>query len=323
MKINLLFIVFCLFFFSYGKSNAQFPIERKRETNLSISLQSYSFNKLLNDKIKGRGNGISLYELMDFAAENKFDAIEITGYFFPGYPEIPTDEFIYSVKKHAFQLGLEISGTGVKNDFANPDPELRAKDVKHVKEWIDVATKLGAPVLRIFSGNIPEGYENKWDEILVYMAASIKECAEYGQSKGVLLAVQNHGDFLKTADETIKLVKLVDSDWFGVVVDTGYFLTDDPYVDMEKVMPYAFSFLLKEGPVRTDPSIKTDLPRIMKILHQSEFRGYVPIETLSPKKSAKVENTATVKQKKYDPYTAVPEFLKDVRAAIQEEFKMN
>jgi len=275
---------------------------------------------MLNDKIKGRGQGISLYELMDFAAVNNFDAIEITGYFFPGYPEIPTDDFIYSIKKYAFHLGLEISGTGVKNDFANPDSEIRASDVKHVKEWIDVAAKLGAPVLRIFSGNIPEASENKWDEILVYMAASIKECAEYAQSKGVLLAVQNHGDFLKTADETIKLVKTVDSDWFGVVVDTGYFLTDDPYADMEKVMPYAFTFLLKEGTVRNDPTIKTDLPRIMQILHKSKFRGYVPIETLSPKKSTK---TAAVKKTKYDPYTVVPEFMREVRTALHNEFEMN
>lgn len=316
MKINLLIITFCFLFFVSGKSKAQFPIQRKGETNLSLALQSYSFNKLLNDKIKGRGAGISLYELMDFAAENNFDAVELTGYFFPGYPEIPSDEFIYSVKKYAFHLGLKISGTGVRNDFANPDSEARVKDIKHVKDWIDVAAKLGASSLRIFSGNIPEGYENRWDEIAKYMAESIKECADYAQGKGVLLGVQNHGDFLKTADETIKLVQMVNSDWFGVIVDSGYFLTDDPYVDMEKVMPYAFTFLLKEGPVRTDPSIKIDLPRIMKILYEDAFRGYVQIETLSPKKSKKNKPNPAVKKPKYDPYKVVPIFLNEVRGAM-------
>jgi sugar phosphate isomerase/epimerase len=223
------------------------PIQREGGAYIKTSLNAYSFSKLLNDKIKGRGNGMSLFDLMDFAAENNFDAVDITGYFFPEYPKVPSDEMINNVKRYAFQLGLDISGTGVRNDFANPDPAKRAADVRHVKEWIDVAVKLGAPVVRIFSGVIPEGYENKWDSIAVYMAASMKECADYGRQKGILIGVQNHGDFLKTADETIKLVKLVNSSWFGVIVDTGYFITKDPYVDIEKVMPYAVNFQMKES----------------------------------------------------------------------------
>src|SRR3954471_20825197 len=205
-----------------ANGNLAQPIQRVGGAYIKMSLNAYSFSKLLNDKIKGRGNGMSLFDLMDYAAENNFDAVDLTGYFFPEYPKVPSDEFIHDVKRYAFQLGLDISGTGVRNDFANPDPAKRAADVKHVKEWVDVAVKLGAPVVRIFSGVIPEGYENRWDSIAVYMAASMRECADYARQRGILIGVQNHGDFLKTAEETIKLVKLVNSDWFGVIVDTGY-----------------------------------------------------------------------------------------------------
>ena len=198
-------------------------------------------------------------------------------------------------------------------------PAKRAADVKHVKEWIDVAAKLGAPMLRIFSGTAFEGYEKNWDSIANYMAASIKECVAYAKSKGVLIGVQNHGDFLKTADETIRLVKLVDSDWFGVIVDTGYFLTADPYVDMEKVMPYAINFLAKESPFGNNSPIKIDLKRVMKIIHNSGYRGYVSIETLSPKTPK--GQPESKEQKAYDPYVAVPAFLKNVKAAVKDEFK--
>lgn len=300
---------------------AQKTIQRKGGSYVKVSLQAYAFNKLLNDFNLRGGKGMSLYDLMDFCAENNFDAVDLTGYYFPGYPEkVPSDEIIYDIKRRAFELGLDISGTGVRNDFANPDPAKRAADVKHVKDWIDVAVKMGAPVVRIFSGVIPEGYENRWDEIAQYMAASIRECVEYGKARGILIAVQNHGDFLKTADETIKLVKLVDSDWFGVIVDTGYFLTDDPYQDIAKVMPWAINFLLKESPVPKGSLIKTDLKKIMKILKDSGYRGYLPIETLSTKSPAKGAPT-TGKKTGYDPYTVVPEFLKEVRLAIQEEYK--
>ena len=288
----------------FAQSNLE--IARTGKAEIKISLNAYSFTKPLLDYAKGRGggqNGMSLYQFMDWAAEHGFDAVDLTAYFFPGYPEVPSDEFINSLKKYAFQLGLDISGTGVRNNFADPDPAKRAADVKHVKEFIDVAVKLGAPVIRVFSGPIPAGYENKWDEIAQYMAASLKECADYGKLRGVLVGVQNHGDFLKTADETIKLVKMVNSDWFGVINDTGYFITEDPYVDIEKIIPYTVNFQLKESVFGAASPIKIDLKRIMEIVQRTGYRGYMPIETLSPlggnkKKKAMADATSVVKSGK-------------------------
>lgn len=298
-------------------SNEANTFTRRGDSYVKMSLNAYSFSKLLNDHVKGRGKGMSIFELLDFSAEHNFDAVDITGYFFPGYPNVPTDEYINQVKKKAFQLGLDISGTGVRNDFANPDPAKRAADVQHVKDWIDVAHKLGAPVVRIFSGVIPAGQENNWDSIANYMAASIRECAEYGRQKGVFVGVQNHGDFLKTADETIKLVKLVNSPWFGVIVDTGYFMTPDPYVDIEKVMPYAINFQVKESVFGAASTVRTDVTRLMNIIKKSGYRGYLPIETLSAAGGNKNKRNqdATVTARPYDPYTLVPAFLKEIKAA--------
>jgi sugar phosphate isomerase/epimerase len=283
-------------------------IERHGGSYLKLSLNAYSFSKLLNDHIKGRGPGMTLFDLLDFCAENNFDAIDPTGYFFPGYPEVPSDEYINRFKRRAFNLGLDISGTGVRNNFASPDPEKRAADVQHVKEWIEVAAKLGAPVIRVFAGPVPEGYEDKWDEVAGWMVECLKECAEHGEKYGVLVGVQNHGDMLKTAEETIRVVRMVNSEWFGVIVDTGYFLTDDPYVDIEKVIPYAVNWQVKESPFGKASLIRTDLERLMKIIKRSGYRGYIPIETLS------------VKGRPYDPHTLVPAFLEEVREAIDAEF---
>src|SRR5271166_2733488 len=84
---------------------AQTPIKRVGGPHLKLSLNAYSFNKLLNDNIKGRGKGISLMELLDFCAEQNFDAIDPTGYFFPGYPHVPSDTYINDFKRRAFVLG--------------------------------------------------------------------------------------------------------------------------------------------------------------------------------------------------------------------------
>src|SRR6478609_4957649 len=146
---------------------AQKPVQRSGGSYVRTSLNAFSFSKMLNyyNKTQKRDSGMSMFDMLDYCARQNFDAVDLTGYFFPGYPAVPSDEFINDVKKRAFQLGLDISGTGVRNDLASIDPVKRAADVKHIKEWIDVAVKLGAPVVRVFSGPVPKGYENKWDSI--------------------------------------------------------------------------------------------------------------------------------------------------------------
>jgi sugar phosphate isomerase/epimerase len=126
---------------------------------LKTSLNAFSFNKPLMAK------EMDLYQLLDFCAENQFDAVDITGYYFPGYPDVPSNEFIFSIKRTAQRLGLAISGTGVRNDFTMADKEKREEQILLIKKWIEVAAKLGAPVIRIFAGAgaLPQGYT--WEQI--------------------------------------------------------------------------------------------------------------------------------------------------------------
>jgi sugar phosphate isomerase/epimerase len=278
------------------------PIRRVGGARLKVSLNAYSFDPQLINPTKGPNEGITLLELLDFCAENNFDAIDPTGYFFPGHPEPPTDEYINNFKRRAFELGLGISGTGVRNNFATPDKAARAADVAHVKRWIEVSAKLGAPVLRVFAGAVPEG--QKWDDVAKWMADDLRDCANYGKKFGVLIGVQNHGDFLKTGPQVLKIVGMVDSDWFGVIVDTGSFKTEDPYVDIAQVMPYAVNFQVKESVFGRDSTVRTDLPRLVKIIRDGGYRGYLPIETL------------VFPNRPYNPRELVPKFLAEVRSAI-------
>jgi sugar phosphate isomerase/epimerase len=295
-------------------AHAQTPIKRAAGAKLKTSLNAYSFNKLLNDNIKGRGKGISLLELLDYCAEQNFDAIDPTGYFFPGYPKPPSDKFINEFKRRAFVLGLDISGTGVRNNFATPNKEARAKDVQHVKEWIEVAAKLGAPVLRVFAGDLVEKKgeapkEIEREKVAEWLVEELKICVEHAQKFGVLIGIQNHWDWLQTSEQVIKIVKMVDSEWFGAIVDTGYFLTPDPYKDIAAVTPYAVNFQVKEKLDGQEMKVKTDMKRIVQIARQAGYRGYLPIETLS-KKSGEDD---------YDPRARAAALLKELNAAIESE----
>ena len=295
------------------------PVKRAGGASLKVSCNAYSFARLLNDQLKGRGKGISLFDFADFCAQQGFDGMDVTGYYFPGYEKdgagVPVDQYIFELKRRAFDLGLGISGTGVGNNFTVADQGARAKDVQRIKNWSEVAAKLGAPVLRVFADT--QMRAQTWqmasngatrDKVEEWIAADIRECADYAGKFGVIIGVQNHGDFLKTADDLISLLKRIDSPWCGAIVDTGYFKAADPYAEMAKAAPYAVNWQIKKSPlgVEDEEASPTDLKRLLKVIRESKYRGYLPIETLSPRGGAN----------NYDPYTVVPQFLKELREAI-------
>ena len=290
---------------------------------LMVGLNAFSFARMLNAVAKGRkGPGMSLFQLLDYCADpqHRFDAVDMTGYYFQNYSSteatVPADKFVDDVKRRAAELDLPICGTGIGNSFTGipfdregkkgivfskhegGDRTTIAKDIERIKAWVEVAARLGAPVLRVFAGLEPsylmtehiapsdphkkekaEKLRTWREQAFKWMVDDLSEVVEYGKRYGVIIGIQNHGDFLKTAVETIELIKAVDSQWIGVIVDTGYFLSPDPYLDIEAVLPYGVNFQIKEfvrvcpSPYMKPPLQPTDLKRLMRIIRRSGYRG--------------------------------------------------
>jgi len=240
---------------------------------LKTSLNAYSFNDPLT---KGE---MTIFDMLEFCANAGFDAVDITGYYFKGYPLVPPDDYLFAIKRKAFSLGIEISGTGVRNDFTIADKSKRDLEVMLVKNWIDVAVKIGAPVIRIFAGTQKnEGITI--DQVTEWMLKDIQTCVEYGKQRGVIIGIQNHNDFILTADQVIKIIRAINSEWFGLILDTGSFRQLDAYAEIEKAIPYAVNWQVKEKIWLNGTEVETDLERLMKIIKASGYKGYLPIETL-------------------------------------------
>ena len=144
------------------------------------------------------------------------------------------------------------------------------------------------------------------EQVEDWIVGHLKDCAEHGKKFGVIIGVQNHGDFLRTSEEQLRLVTRVDSEWCGPIVDTGYYKTEDPYKDIAAVAPHAVNWQVKESALGAASGVRTDLKRLVGIIRASGYRGYLPIETLS------------AANKEYDPFKAVPQFLAEFRAALGE-----
>ncbi len=252
------------------------PLEEKRllETYCpTLSLNAYSFNDVLLD------GSMSLEQLFLFAAETGFAAVDLTAYYIPGYPLSPSDELLYEIKRKAFRKGISFSGTGVRNDFTLKDPEKLAEEIEHVKQWIIAASKLGAPNLRVFDGKAKVGGVAA-DPIRKQVVDAFRECALFGSRYGVNVAFQNHLDFLVKTEDIIDILKRVDSEWFGLMLDTGSVAGSDPYHEIEKLIPYAVSWHVKENVRMGEDSVPADFPKLMSIIHKGAYQGFLPLETL-------------------------------------------
>jgi sugar phosphate isomerase/epimerase len=250
------------------------PIKNNTTSRLQYSINAYSFNSEL------RSGEMTFYDMMEYAADIGLDAIDLTGYYFNSYPEIPSNKELFNLKRKALELGLDIAWTGVRNDFATPNLVKRNNDIELIKNWLQVSSKIGSPLMRIFTGRHKNENYSKQD-VKEWMVNDFKTCAKYGELHGVIVGLQNHDEFLFTSEEVIDMLKRVNSDWFGLILDCGSLPSNDPYKEIENLAPYANYFFVKEHVKQEDSTkVSADLQRIAKIIQSSNYRGYVSFESL-------------------------------------------
>ncbi len=270
--------------------------DRKGGAKLKRSCCAYSFNRLLP---RGKKPGkMTMEQFVDFCAEQDLDGTELTSYYFP--PDADTAYF-KRIRRRAFLNGLDVSGTAIGNTFTLPAGEKRDQQIAMTKQWIDRAAEFAAPTIRIFAGRVPKqgGVEQgrKW------FVECMEQVLPHAEKRGVFLALENHGGIVTTGDQTLACLQAVESDWFGLNLDTGNFREPDPYASIERCAPYAVNVHLKVHVHSTSKgSAPADYNRIVGILKASGYRGYVALEY----------------EAKEDPFQAAPKHLAAVEQAIKK-----
>ena len=253
------------------------PPGRNGKSHMKLSLAGYSFSRLLPTRptpAQEKSAKMTMDGFIKVAADQDIDGVEPTTYYFP---KTVTDEYLVNMKELTFRLGLDISGTAIGNDFCVAEGPGREKQLSDARTWIDHAAVLGAPVIRIFAGKVPKGDTE---------AAAIARCIEginqvlaHAEKRGVFLALENHGGIPSTPAQMMRIIKGVrKSKFFGVNLDGGNFRTDDPYRDMAVIAPYAINAQVKVSIFRDGKKEAADLERVIKILRDADYRGYVVLE---------------------------------------------
>lgn len=227
---------------------------------------AYSYRDLLTK------NRMTLFEFIKTCSDMGLDGVELTAYYFPDTQRSTLNE----IKRFCFSLGINISGTAVGNNFAQADPDKVKEHIEMVKSWVDHSVILGAPCIRIFAGNIPEGdtEENTFQRVV----NALKSVVPYAEERGVTLALENHGGITTTPEQTLRLLNAVKSPWFGWNMDGGNF-KGDPYPQFEKVVDRAVNVHAKTHHRNaSDQLTEVDYRRVLSMLKKRDYRGYVSIE---------------------------------------------
>lgn len=274
------------------------PITRASKSPLKLSLAAYSMRKYLPDTRKNpeaKGE-MDMLGFIDYAATLGVEGAELTSYFMPSPLSLSEKN---ALKLRAHMLGLDISGGAIGNNFTyEPGSEEGLAQMRYTREWIDHYADIGAPVIRVFGGKPPRSISE--ERAVENIKTNMRIACDYAGVKGVILGMENH-DFLIDIDRMIPIVEAIDSPWFGVCLDSGNIApTSNPYKELARIAPYSVNAQIKvEIPVNGKKE-HTDLARVINILKNANYRGYVTLEYES------AEN----------PYKAIPEYLKKLRNLI-------
>jgi sugar phosphate isomerase/epimerase len=241
---------------------------------MKLGCNIWSYHRAVNSK------KISQLEWVEKCAkELKLDGVELLDYGFPesvvkGNP--PDGDYLKKIKKLCTDLNLEIYLVSSASNFGFVDEKKLKESIEYVKKWIDISYYLGAPATRFFAGHAEplEDQENGWKSLI----KATKICTEYAESKGIVLALENHNGkgFIKTSEDVFKLFNAINSPWLKLCLDTGNFT--DLYTSIEKTAHLATVVHAKTFEIKSGVEKKLNYDKIFKIMKKVNFRGYFSIE---------------------------------------------
>ena len=248
---------------------------------------AYSFRNEL------KSGQMTYADLIRMAADTGTDGIDLTTYWLAD----TSDETLFALKKLAYRLSVSLYSIGIRARMAQPTPELRAAEVATVRQWLDVAERLGSAHIRVFGGNVPKGATEA--QAVDWAAETLKRCAEEAGRKGITLGVEDDGGITTTAEQTVGIVRKANSPWVGVNLDIGNF-PSDAYREIEICAPLASNVHFKSHVQAEGRRQPADWPKILGILRKAGYVGYLALEY----------------EENEDPRSAVPQLLARLRESI-------
>jgi len=245
-----------------------------------LAVASWSFHELLDipeNRAKKRDKLIPMINFPAMVADRyKIHNLELLGPHFPS-----TDAaYLHDLRAAVDRAGCRVINlpAGGRASLYDPDPGIREAAVTDGKKWIDVAIALGSPSMRL---NITGARNTKPNVELT--AAGLSKVARYGESKNVVVNLENDDPETEDAFFIVKVIDRVNSPWLRALPDfCNSMLKGDPKFNYDAVAAmfhraYNISHV-KDSEVDNGKVFRTDLARTFGIAKASGYKGYFSIE---------------------------------------------
>ena len=150
-------------------------------------------------------------QTLDFAAAHGFAAVELRGILdqmdLSKVPELQPDR-LAQTKRELADRGLAVSDLGASVNLHEQDQAKRATAMAETRRFIDLASAMGSPYVRVFGNEYPKGMERR--AVLEYIGAGLRELGEYGRPRNVTVILESHGAFADSPT-LLELMRLADS----------------------------------------------------------------------------------------------------------------
>lgn len=256
----------------FATMNADTPLFR-------ISIAQWSLHKLL---FAGE------IDNLDFAHEARsmgFDAIEYVNAFFKDKAE--DSSYLREMNARAADQGvtqLLIMCDGEGN-LGDADDTKRKQAIENHHKWVHAAKTLGCHSIRVNAAS-----SGSYEEQQKLAADGLRRLTEFAEPYGINVIVENHGGFSSNGAWLSGVMKKVDHPMCGTLPDFGNFCMDwsrssepdawyDRYKGTEELMPFAKAVSAKSHEFDGDGNeTGTDYRRMMKVVLDSGYRGWVGVE---------------------------------------------
>lgn len=244
----------------------------------SISLAEWSFHRAL------RAGDM---EHLDFAAVAKrdygLDGIEYVNTFF--FDKARDAGYLNDMSSRAEGEGVQslLIMCDEEGDLGNDDDAARDTAIQNHHKWIEAAKTLGCHSIRVNARSNP-GLD--FDEQQKLAADGLRRLCELADPYGIDVIVENHGGISSNGAWLAAVMKRVDHPRVGTLPDFGNFMIQsdpeewyDRYQGVRELMPYAKAVSAKSHDFDANGNeTGTDYDRMLKIVLDAGYRGYIGIE---------------------------------------------
>ncbi len=258
-----------------------------------IALAEWSLNKRMFKR-----EGAEPLDHLDFCKTARsfgIDGVEYVNQMFPDKAEDKT--YLAEMKKRQDDEGVRglLIMCDREGNLGEPEDDKRATAIANHLKWLDAAVFLGCHSIRVNAASNPK---LPYEEQMKLAADGLHRLCLEADKRGLYVVVENHGGLSSNGQWLSGVMKMADHPRVGILPDFGNFYTDrntgelyNPYKGLREFMPFvkesvsakAYDWDTGVGKFYTEDrregrEMILDYERLMKIVVDAGYRGYVGIE---------------------------------------------